>query len=246
MYPSEAADRFKRQMMLPEVGPGGQKRLEKAGIFMVGAGGLASSAAYYLAAAGVGKIGMADDDQVDVSNLNRQILHNASRVGMAKVESARKTLQALYPALEVNAHARRLASSEELVEAIRDYDLVVDCSDNFATRFNINTACIQTQKPWVYGAVHGFEGQVMTVVPGKGPCYQCLYPSGPPDTDEAVPVIGVTPGVIGIIEAAEAIKQILGIGTPLLGRMLFVDLLDMTMSEFKIRRQGNCPACGRI
>jgi molybdopterin/thiamine biosynthesis adenylyltransferase len=245
MNHSEESTRFQRQIMLPEVGLEGQKRLQKAKILIVGSGGLASSAAYYLTAAGIGKIGIADDDQVDLSNLNRQILHDASRIGMPKVASAQKTLQGLHPALEVETYPRRLASSEELFEVLTDYDLIVDCTDNYTTRFNINDACIRTGKPWIYGAVFGFEGQAMTIIPGKGPCYRCLYPSAPSDVDSVVPVMGVTPGIIGLIEATEAIKHILGVGTPLLGRMLFVDLLDMSISEFKINRNANCPACGQ-
>ncbi len=243
---SDTATRFQRQIMFPEVGLDGQKKLQKAKILIVGSGGLASSAAYYLAAAGIGKIGIADDDQVELSNLNRQILHDTSRIGMPKVDSAQKTLQSLHPALEVETYPRRLASSEELFGVLTGYDLIVDCTDNYITRFNINEACIRSGKPWIYGAVFGFEGQAMTIIPGKGPCYRCLYPSAPSDVDPVVPVMGVTPGIIGLIEATEAIKHILGVGTPLLGRMLFVDLLDMTMSEFKISRNADCPACGEV
>lgn len=246
MNQKDDATRFQRQVMMPEVGTEGQKKLQAARIFIVGSGGLASSSAYYLAAAGIGKIGIADDDQVDLSNLNRQILHNTSRIGMAKVDSAQKTLQALHPALDVEALSHRLSTCEELMAAFADYDLVVDCTDNYATRYNINEACIRTRTPWIYGAISGFEGQAMTIVPGQGPCYKCLYPSAPLDTDVAVPVMGVTPGIIGIIEAAEAIKHILGVGVPLLGRMLFIDLFDMAISEFKINRNPNCPACGQL
>ena len=238
--------RFQRQIMLPEVGRKGQRRLREAGILLIGSGGLASSAAYYLAAAGVGKIGIVDDDTVDESNLNRQILHDTSCIGMPKVSSAKQSLERLDPAIEIDTYHRRLTSSNELIDVLKGYDLVVDCSDNYPTRYIINDACIGTRKPWIYGAVSGFEGQAMTIIPGKGACYRCLYPAASPDADKVVPVIGVTPGILGLIEAAEALKYVLGKGTPLVGRLLYVDLLEMTMSEFKIMRNANCPSCRGI
>ncbi|MDX9788098.1 MAG: HesA/MoeB/ThiF family protein [Desulfobacterales bacterium] len=244
MDPLNAENRFQRQTLLPEVGRKGQKKLQQAGVFILGSGGLASSAAYYLVAAGIGRIGIADDDRVDISNLNRQILHNTSCIGMLKVDSARKTLEELNPAVNIHTYPRRFTSPGELIAVLTPYDIVVDCTDNYATRFHLNDACIQTGKPWIYGAVSGFEGQVMTIMPGKGPCYRCLYPSVPAEADSVVPVIGVTPGMIGIIEATEAIKHILGIGTPLIGRMLVIDLLEMNMSEFNINRNQSCSACG--
>ena len=230
--------------MMPEVGEEGQQKLREARVFIMGSGGLASSSALYLAAAGIGKIGIADNDRVDLSNLNRQVLHNTARIGMAKVASAKQTLQALHPGLDVETYEQRISSSDELETVIADYDLVVDCTDNYATRFNINTACLQSRKPWVYGAVSGFDGQVMTILPNQGPCYQCLYPSAPLDSDDPIPVMGVTPGIIGLLEATEAIKCLLGIGIPLVGRMLYIDLLDMGLSEFKIKKNPKCPACG--
>jgi molybdopterin-synthase adenylyltransferase len=236
--------RFNRQAMLPQVGPTGQEKLNRSKVFLVGCGALASSAAYYLVAAGIGKIGIADDDRVEISNLNRQILHDTPRIGMAKVDSAYRTLKAFHPAVEMETFVRRLTSVEELIEMLADYDMVIDCTDNYPARYLINDACLQIGKPWVYGSVSGFEGQAMTIVPGKGPCYRCLYPSGTADTQSAEPVVGVSPGMIGIIQAAEVIKYILGIGTLLLGRMLFVDLLEMSVSEFTVSRNNNCPACG--
>ncbi len=237
--------RFARQTLLPEVGPIGQERLHKASVFLVGCGGLASSAAYYLVSAGIGRIGIADDDCVEISNLNRQILHTTSRIGMPKVESAQKALEALHPALTVQALACRLTSVETLMEMLDGYDIVIDCTDNYAARYLINEACIRLDKPWVYASVSGFEGQAMTIVPGRGPCYRCLYPSNPADaTKSAEPAIGVTPGIMGIIQSAEAIKFILGAGTLLMGRMLFVDLLEMSVSEFNVPRNEDCPACG--
>jgi len=245
MNPLNDEKRFSRQIQLPEVGLSGQERLRKAKVFIVGAGGLASSAAYYLAAAGIGKIGIADDDRVEISNLNRQILHNTSCVGKLKVDSAQETLQILYPDLDVKTHPYRFASPEELIKVLIDYDLLIDCTDNYITRYHINEACIRLVKPWVYGAVHGFEGQVMTILPGQGPCYKCLYPSMHCDTNSVIPVMGVSSGMIGIIQATEAIKNILKIGASLLGKMLFVDLLEMKFSEFTISRNSACSACGK-
>lgn len=243
MDPVTGDERFSRQIMLPEVGPGGQERLGNTKVFILGAGGLASSAAFYLAAAGIGKIGIADDDRVDISNLNRQILHETSRIGMAKVDSARKSLRALYPALEIEAYPRRLTSPEQLKRALADYDLTIDCTDNFAARYHINEASLATGKPWFYGAVFGFEGQVMTFVPGNGPCYRCLYPAGPADPETATPVMGVAPGIIGILQAAEVMKHILGTGRLLVGRMLVVDLLEMSFAEFFVPQNAKCPLC---
>ncbi|BBO86575.1 adenylyltransferase [Desulfosarcina ovata subsp. sediminis] len=244
MHASDAEKRFSRQTLLPEVGRQGQERLAKAAVFLVGAGGLASAAAYYLVAAGVGTIGIADSDRVEISNLNRQILHDASRIGMTKVASARQCLETFHPGVTVNTIAQRLTSTQALTTVFADYDLIIDCTDNFAARYRINAAAMKSGTPWIYGAASGFEGQVMTIVPGKGPCYRCLYPSSPGDTDRVVPVMGVAPGIVGMVQAAEAIKQILGTGTLLLGRMLFVDLLDMNFSELNISRNPNCPDCG--
>ena len=230
---------------MPEVGPVGQEKLRRTSVFLIGCGGLASSAAYYLVSAGIGRIGMADDDRVEISNLNRQILHTTSRIGMPKVVSAQKALSALHPAVAVQAAVCRMTSVETLMAMLDGYDIVIDCTDNYTARYLINDACLQLGKPWVYGSVSGFEGQAMTIVPGRGPCYRCLYPSSPDDTGKsAVPSIGVAPGIMGIIQAAEALKFILGIGSLLVGRMLFVDLLEMDVSSFNVLRNGDCPACG--
>ncbi|GAB6907093.1 putative adenylyltransferase HVO_0558 [Desulfosarcina cetonica] len=237
--------RFLRQIALPEVGREGQARLNGAKVFIVGAGGLASSAAYYLAAAGIGTLAIADDDCVEESNLNRQILHDASRIGMGKAASARMTLQALHPALAIDLYPR-LATAQAMATAFRGYDLVVDCTDNYAARYHINAACLEGGTPWIHGAVFGFEGQTMTIIPGKGPCYRCLYAAHPGDGDAVVPVMGVSPGIVGIIQAAEAIKVILGIGSPLVGRMLYVDLLAMRFEAFSVPKDPNCPDCGSV
>lgn len=246
MKSSNWEKRFSRQTVLPEVGTQGQRKLADAKVFILGSGGLASTAAYYLTAAGIGKIGIADEDRVEISNLNRQILHDSSRIGMAKVDSAQKSLQALHPALQVETYPRRFISPEEIIEVLPGYDLVIDCTDSYTARFHINTACLHTGKPWIYGAVCGFEGQVMTIIPGIGACYRCLYPAVPADVEAATGVMGVCAGVVGVLQATEAIKLILEKGTPLSGRMVFVDLLEMSFSEFRITRNPSCPACGKV
>ena len=221
-HPSDNDHRFARQIILPEVGPVGQARLRRASVFLVGCGGLASSAAYYLVSAGIGRIGIADDDHVEISNLNRQILHATPRIGMRKVASAQKALKALDPDLNLQTIACRLTSVSALIEMLNGYDIVIDCTDNYAARHLINDACVQLGKPWVYGSVCGFEGQAMTIVPGRSPCYRCLYPSSPaepPGSNE--PAIGVTPGIMGIIQSAEAIKYILGAGDAAVGALAF-------------------------
>ena len=244
-HPPDNSQRFHRQTLLPEVGPVGQRKLRRASVFLVGCGGLASSAAFYLVSAGIGRIGIADDDRVEISNLNRQILHTTSRIGMPKVASAQKALKALNPALEMQTIDCRVTSVEMLIDMLDGYDIVIDCTDNFAARYLINEACIRFGKPWVYGSVSGFEGQAMTIAPGQSPCYRCLYPSAPAHNAESTEsVMGIAPGIMGIIQSAEAIKYILGIGTLLMGRLLFVDLLEMNISEFNISRNRNCPACG--
>lgn len=230
-------------MMLPEIGETGQHRLGRSKVMLVGAGGLGSPVAYYLAAAGVGTIGIADPDVVDITNLNRQILHTSEMVGHFKVASAQQAIKRLDPTIRVIAYPERLDSVERLARIAAEFDIVVDCTDNFAARYCINDACVLTGTPMVYGAVSGLEGQAMIVVPGKGPCYRCLYPSALDDAT-VTGVLGVTPGLVGVIQAAETIKFLLDQGSPLLGRMIFVDLWDMTFSEFRIDRNPDCPTCG--
>jgi len=240
---SKLYNRFKRQILLSEIGVEGQQRIERAKVLLIGAGGLGSSAAYYLAASGIGRIGIVDGDTVDVTNLNRQILHNPDHIGKLKVSSAKETLMKFNNALDVLIYPRRLQTREEIIEVIIEYDFIIDCTDNFLTRVFINDACIQAKKPWVYGAVYGFEGQAMTIIPGEGPCYRCLYPSPPLLTNTLIPVIGVSPGIIGAIQAAEALKYILGKGNLLVGRLLFIDLLEMHLLELKVERNLNCRSC---
>ncbi|PYQ11122.1 MAG: molybdopterin-synthase adenylyltransferase MoeB [Acidobacteria bacterium] len=239
--------RYSRHLMIPEVGEAGQIKLLGAKVLLVGAGGLGCPAAYYLAAAGVGTLGVVDFDKVDESNLQRQILHTVDRVGTPKTESARKTLLALNPAVNVVPIEARLSSSN--VESIfRDYDIVLDGSDNFPTRYLVNDACVLLKKPNVHGSVYRFEGQVTVFHPPAGPCYRCLYPEPPPA--ELAPscadagVLGVLPGVVGLLEAVETVKLILGVGDSLVGRLLHYDALKAEFRMLKLRRDPKCRYCG--
>ncbi len=246
-YTPEQLIRYSRHFLLPEVGEDGQAKLLQAKVLLVGAGGLGSPAAYYLAAAGVGTLGIIDNDVVDISNLQRQILHANDRVGMPKVESAKKTLEGLNPDVKVVPYQAKL-TSENIMEILKDYDLVLDGCDNFPTRYLVNDACVLAGKPNVHGSIFQFEGQATVFYPGKGPCYRCLYPEPPPA--EMAPscaeagVLGVLPGLIGVIEALEAVKLILGKGDSLVGRLLHFNTLTMEINTLKLRRDPNCPMCG--
>ncbi len=246
-YTPDQLIRYSRHFLLPEVGEDGQAKLLQAKVLMIGAGGLGSPSAYYLAAAGVGTIGIIDNDVVDISNLQRQILHANDRVGMPKVESAKKTLEALNPDVKVVPYQAKL-TSQNAMEVIKDYDLIVDGCDNFPTRYLVNDACVLTGKPNVHGSIFQFEGQATVFYPGKGPCYRCLYPEPPPA--EMAPscaeagVLGVLPGLIGVIEAIEATKIILNKGETLVGRLLHFNTLTMEINTLKLRRDPNCPLCG--
>ena len=246
-YTPEQLIRYSRHFLLPEVGEDGQAKLLQAKVLMVGAGGLGSPAAYYLAAAGVGTLGIIDNDVVDISNLQRQILHANDRVGMPKVESAKKTLEGLNPDVKVVPYQAKL-TSENIMDILKDYDLVIDGCDNFPTRYLVNDACVLAGKPNVHGSIFQFEGQATVFYPGKGPCYRCLYPEPPPA--EMAPscaeagVLGVLPGLIGVIEALEAVKLILGKGDSLVGRLLHFNTLTMEINTLKLRRDPNCPMCG--
>jgi molybdopterin/thiamine biosynthesis adenylyltransferase/rhodanese-related sulfurtransferase len=238
--------RYARHVRLPEVGEAGQVRLLGSRVLIVGAGGLGSPAAIYLAAAGVGTIGVVDDDLVDATNLQRQIVHNLDRVGMAKVESARETLLGLNPDIKVETHRLRLdASNAEAV--LSGYDLVIDGGDNFPTRYLVNDVCLRLGIPSIHGSIFRFEGQVSVFVPYEGPCYRCLHPLPPPP--ELAPscaeagVLGVLPGVIGTIQAMEGIKLLLGIGDTLQGRLLVYDALEQAFTDLRIARDPSCPAC---
>jgi sulfur-carrier protein adenylyltransferase/sulfurtransferase len=239
--------RYSRHLMIPEVGEAGQLKLLSAKVLLIGAGGLGCPAAYYLAAAGVGKLGIVDFDMVDESNLQRQILHTVDRVGTPKTESARTTLLALNPGIKIQPIEARL-SSANVQEIFADYDLVVDGSDNFPTRYLVNDACVLLKKPNVHGSVYRFEGQVTVFHPPRGPCYRCLYPE-PPPADLApscadAGVLGVLPGVVGLLEAVEAVKLILGAGDPLIGRLIHYDALKAEFRVLKLRRNRKCAYCG--
>jgi molybdopterin/thiamine biosynthesis adenylyltransferase/rhodanese-related sulfurtransferase len=239
--------RYSRHLLLPEVGVAGQERLGAARVLLIGAGGLGSPAALYLAAAGVGTIGLVDFDAVDVTNLQRQILHGTAMVGRSKLESATARLGDLNPHVRVVPHAVRLSSANARA-IIAQYDVVVDGSDNFPTRYLVNDACVLERRPLVYGSIFRFDGQASVFDATRGPCYRCLYPEPPPPG--LVPscaeggVLGVLPGIIGSIQALEAIKLVLGIGDPLVGRLVLVDALRLRIRELTLRKDPACPVCG--
>jgi sulfur-carrier protein adenylyltransferase/sulfurtransferase len=239
--------RYGRHLIIPEVGLEGQRRLKSASVLIIGAGGLGSPLAFYLTAAGVGRIGIVDFDVVDLSNLQRQILHTTKDVGRSKLESAREKLESLNPNVKIETYEMRL-TSENALDLIKEYDIVVDGTDNFPTRYLVNDACVFLKKPNVYGSIFRFEGQVSVFYADKGPCYRCLYKEPPPPG--LVPscaeggVLGVLPGIIGTIQALETIKLILGIGEPLIGKLLLFDALRMKFRELKLRKDPECPVCG--
>ncbi|HZF00646.1 MAG TPA: molybdopterin-synthase adenylyltransferase MoeB [Methylomirabilota bacterium] len=240
--------RYSRHLILPEVGLAGQKKIKAASVLCIGAGGLGSPIAMYLAAAGIGKIGIVDFDTVDFSNLQRQILHTDADVGRSKAESAKETIRGINPHCEVVIHNTRI-SSENALDLIRPYDIVVDGTDNFPTRYLTNDACVLLKKPNVYGSIFRFEGQASVFAPHLGgPCYRCLYPEPPPPG--MVPscaeggVLGVLPGIIGCIQATEILKLAIGKGNLLVGRLLLFNALDMKFRELKLRRDPACPVCG--
>ncbi len=245
---SEAqSKRYSRHLLVPEVGEQGQLKLLDAHVLLVGAGGLGSPAAYYLAAAGVGTIGIIDADVVDESNLQRQILHNTKRIGQLKAESARETIEALNPDVKVITYIERLDETN-VARVIADYDVIIDGTDNFPTRYLLNDAALIADKPVVHGSVFRFEGQLTVFKPYDGPCYRCLFPEPPPP--ELAPscaeagVLGVLPGIIGLLQATETIKLLLGIGDPLVGRLMTYDALASEFSELRLFRDPACPACG--
>ncbi len=238
--------RYIRQTVIPGIGLEGQVKLKKAAVLVVGAGGLGSPAAIYLAAAGLGRIGLVDDDVVEAANLQRQILYAARDVGRKKVRAAAARLEGLNPRLAVEIHGMRL-TAKNAPGIVSGYDVVLDCTDNFPARYVINDACILSKKPMVHGAVHHLDGQVSVFDAAKGPCYRCLLSeppaAGAPDAARTG-VLGIIPGIIGTIQAAEAIKLILGLGRPLVGRMLFYDARGAFFDEMPIAKNPDCPACG--
>jgi sulfur-carrier protein adenylyltransferase/sulfurtransferase len=245
---AEQRERYSRHLLLPEVGPEGQQKLLDAKVLLLGAGGLGSPAALYLAAAGVGTLGIVDNDEVDLSNLQRQVIHSSERIGVPKVDSAEETINALNPDVKVDKYPVRLGP-DNIVEIISGYDIVVDGLDNFPTRYLLNDASVRLGIPVVSAAILGFEGQLSVFKPHDGPCYRCLFPVPPPA--ELAPscgangVLGVLPGTMGLLQATEVIKLILGEGDPLIGRLLMYDALSATVSEVKVRRDPNCPICSR-
>lgn len=240
-------ERYSRHLALREIGVAGQEKLKAARVLIIGAGGLGSPSALYLAAAGVGTLGVVDHDRVDVSNLQRQVLYDTASVGLPKADAARQRLQALNPDIQLIAHQIELRAAN-VREIVASYDLVLDGTDQFATRYLTNDACVLLGKPLVSAAIHRFEGQAMTYVPGRGPCYRCLFPEPPaaglvPNCAEAG-VLGVLPGVLGTLQATEAIKLIVGIGVPLVGRLLTYDALALRFAEFTFERRKDCAVCG--
>ena len=244
----EQRQRYSRHFLLPEIGEEGQTKLLDAKVLLLGAGGLGSPSALYLAAAGVGTIGLVDDDVVDVSNLQRQVIHTTDRVGVAKVDSAEKAIKDLNPDVEVRKYQTRLDASN-IMDIIADYDIVVDGVDNFPTRYLLNDASVRLKIPVVSAAILGFEGQLSVFAPYEGPCYRCLFRQPPPA--ELAPscgangVLGVLPGTMGLLQATEVIKLVTGQGDPLIGRLMIYDALGATTTELKIRRDPECPICSR-
>jgi len=246
VFTPEQAKRYSRHIIMSQIGGKGQRKLLDAKVLLIGAGGLGSPTALYLAAAGVGTLGIVDFDDVELTNLQRQILHRTQDIGRPKVESASDTIAAINPDVQVVQHRLRL-TSENAMEVLEPYDIIVDGSDNFATRYLVNDACVMLGKPCVHGSIFLFEGQAATFIPGKG-CYRCLYPTPPPPgmvpSCAEAGVLGVLPGIVGCIQAIETIKIILGLGETLTGRLLLFDALSMETRQVKVRRNTACPVCG--
>ncbi|TMB92533.1 MAG: molybdopterin-synthase adenylyltransferase MoeB [Chloroflexi bacterium] len=244
---AEQQQRYSRHLLIPEIGDAGQRKLLESRVLIIGAGGLGSPAGLYLAAAGVGTIGFVDFDTVDLSNLQRQVLHTEDRIGMRKTESARIALQALNSEVRVVAHDEML-SSENAQRLFEDYDVIVNGCDNFPTRYLANDVAIFAKKPLVDGGIFRFEGQLTTVIPFQSPCYRCRYPSPPPPEEAPscaeAGVLGVLPGIVGVLQATEVIKLITGAGEPLTGRLLHIDALSMRFREYRVPRDPQCPVCG--
>ena len=244
---NQEVERYSRHLIMPEVGMDGQLKLKAASVLCIGVGGLGSPVAMYLAAAGVGRLGVVDFDVVDYSNLQRQIIHGTPDVGRSKLESARDKLVAINPEVTIDMHEMALSSSNAF-DVLGDYDIVVDGTDNFPTRYLVNDACVLLRKPNVFGSIFRFEGQVSVFATEQGPCYRCLYPEPPPPG--LVPscaeggVLGILPGVIGTIQATETVKLIIGVGEPLINRFMIYDALLMKFRELKLRRDPDCPVCG--
>jgi molybdopterin/thiamine biosynthesis adenylyltransferase/rhodanese-related sulfurtransferase len=244
---AEQRDRYSRHTLLPEVGVEGQLKMLNAKVLLLGAGGLGAPTALYLAAAGIGTIGLVDDDVVDASNLQRQVIHSTERIGTPKTESARLTIEALNPDVKVVEHRMRLDAGN-ILGILEDYDVIVDGADNFPTRYLLNDASVRLRKPVVSASILSFDGQISTFVPFEGPCYRCLYPTPPPaelaPSCSANGVLGVMAGTMGTLQANEVLKLVIGIGEPLVGRLLLYEALGTRFTELKVRRDPECPICG--
>lgn len=243
----EQIERYSRQIILPEVGGKGQEKLLNAKVLVIGAGGLGSPVALYLASAGIGKIGIMDSDKVELNNLQRQILHSTKDVGRPKVESARERLTLLNPDLQLTTYNLRL-TAENIIDIIKEYDIVVDGSDNFPTRYLVNDACVLSNKPLSHGGIFRFDGQVITILPHQSPCYRCLFPEPPPPglvpSCQEAGILGAVAGVIGTIQANEVLKYILGLGDLLTGKLLVFNALDSSFRQVKVPKNPKCPVCG--
>lgn len=245
-FTNEQIDRYSRQIILPNVGGKGQEKLLKAKALIIGTGGLGAPCSFYLAAAGVGKIGLVDSDKVELNNLQRQIVHTTADVGVAKTESGKRRLNALNPDVEVVTHQIRLDSSN-ILDIIKGYDIIIDGSDNFPTRYLVNDACVLSKKPLVHAGIFRYDGQIMTISPGVGPCYRCLFSEPPPAG--AVPscqeggILGAVAGILGLLQANEALKLILGVGEPLIGKLLIFNALDSSSRIVKVPRDKDCLIC---
>jgi len=243
----EQKERYSRHILVPEIGLEGQMKMLDSKVLLLGAGGLGSPTGLYLAAAGIGKIGLVDDDVVDASNLQRQVIHNTERIGMPKTESARQAIEALNPDVEVVEHHGRL-DSDNVIELLSGYDVIVDGADNFPTRYLLNDASVRLRKPVVSASILSFDGQLSTFVPYEGPCYRCLYPTPPPPelapSCGAAGVLGMLPGIMGMLQSLEVFKLVTGAGDPLIGRLLLFEALGTEFTELKVRRDPDCPICG--
>ncbi len=241
-------ERYSRQLILPNIGGKGQEKILNANVLVIGAGGLGSPVSLYLASAGVGKIGIVDSDKVELNNLQRQIVHSTNTVGKLKVDSAKDRLSAINPEIEIKAHNLRITSAN-IMNVIKDYDIIVDGSDNFPTRFLVNDACVLSKKPLSHGGIFRFDGQAITILPGESACYRCLFPEPPPPglvpSCQEAGILGVVAGIIGTIQANEVLKYILGTGELLAGRLLVFNALDSSFRQVKVPKDPNCPVCGK-
>lgn len=245
MLSQKEKKRYHRQIILHSIGERGQESLKSSRVLVIGSGGLASPVCFYLTAAGVGTIGIADCDVVELSNLQRQILHTTHDIGKPKTQSARETLYRLNPHVHINTYPKRL-TEENIIPCIQQYHLVVDAVDNFPTRYLVNQACLQENKPLIEAGIMGFDGQILTIIPGHGPCYNCLFPRASITTDQKeIPVLGAVAGIMGSLQAIEAVKVLLQLGKPLTGRLLLLDGLNLSFQEVLVKQDENCTVCGQ-